>query len=66
MANGNREKKGRSSYNWFITDGDWDGDEIARRKADLFFEELGLKKDSQILLIIDDTYNEKKGKHTEG
>jgi hypothetical protein len=66
MANGNREKKGRSSYNWFITDGDWDEDEIAQRKADLFFEELALKKGSHILLIIDDTYNEKKGKHTEG
>lgn len=66
MANDNREKKARSSYNWFITDGDWDEDEIAQRKADLFFEELYLKKGSQILLIIDDTYNEKKGKHTEG
>jgi SRSO17 transposase len=31
----------------------------------LFFEELHLKKDNRILLIIDDTYNEKKGKHTE-
>ena len=66
MADDNREKKGRSSYNWFITDGDWDEDEIAQRKADLFFEELHLKEGSRILLIIDDTYNEKKGKHTEG
>ena len=66
MADDNRERKARSSYNWFITDGDWDEDEIAQRKADLFFEELCLKKGSQILLIIDDTYNEKKGKHTEG
>lgn len=49
-----------------ITNGDWDEDEIAQRKADLFFEELHLKKDNRILLIIDDTYNEKKGKHTEG
>jgi hypothetical protein len=66
MANDNKEKKGRSSYNWFITDGDWDENEIAQRKADLFFEELGLRKGDRILLIIDDTYNEKKGKHTEG
>ncbi len=66
MANGNKEKKARSSYNWFITDGDWDEDEIAQRKADLFFEELGLKEGNRILLIIDDTYNKKKGKHTEG
>lgn len=66
MANDNKKKKARSSYNWFITDGDWDEDEIAQRKADLFFEELGLKEGNRILLIIDDTYNEKKGKHTEG
>jgi hypothetical protein len=66
MADNNQEKKGRSSYNWFFTDGDWDEDEIAQRKADLFFEELHLKEGNRILLIIDDTYNEKKGKHTEG
>jgi hypothetical protein len=66
MAKDNRDKKARSSYNWFITNGDWDENEIAQRKADLFFEELGLKEGNRILLIIDDTYNEKKGKHTEG
>jgi hypothetical protein len=66
MADNNQEKKARSSYNWFFTDGDWDEDEIAQRKADLFFEELCLKEGNRILLIIDDTYNEKKGKHTEG
>ncbi len=66
MSDENKEKKGRSSYNWFITDGDWDEDEIAQRKADLFLEELCLKKGDRRLLIIDDTYNEKKGKHTEG
>ena len=66
MAKDNKDRKARSSYNWFITNGDWDEDEIAQRKADLFFEELGLKEGNRILLIIDDTYNEKKGKHTEG
>ncbi len=66
MADDNKEKKGRSSYNWFITNGDWDEEEIAQRKADLFFEELGLKEGNRILLIIDDTYNEKKGKRTDG
>jgi hypothetical protein len=66
MADDNDEKKGRSSYNWFITDGDWDEEEIAQRKADLFFEEIGIKSGDRILLIIDDTYNEKKGRHTEG
>ena len=66
MADDNKEKKGRSSYNWFITDGDWDEEEIAQRKADLFFEELRIKEGNRILLIIDDIYNEKKGRHTEG
>jgi hypothetical protein len=66
MADNNKEKKGRSSYNWFFTDGDWDEDEIAQKKADLFFEELHFHEGNRILLIIDDTYNEKKGKHTEG
>jgi hypothetical protein len=66
MAYDNRDKKGRSSYNWFITDGDWDEDEVAQRKADLFLKEIGVKKGDWILLIIDDTYNEKKGKYTEG
>ncbi len=47
MADDNKDKKGRSSYNWFITNGDWDEDEIAQRKADLFFEELCLKKDNR-------------------
>jgi hypothetical protein len=66
MANDYKEKKARSSYNWFITNGDWDEDEIAQRKADLFFEELNIKEGDRILLIIDDTYKEKKGKKTEG
>jgi len=66
MADNNKEKKRRSSYNWLFTDGDWDEDEIAQRKADLFFEELRLKEGNRILLIIYDTYNEKKGTHTEG
>lgn len=43
MANDNKEKKARSSYNWFIA-GNWDKDKIAQRKADLFFEEFDLKK----------------------
>jgi hypothetical protein len=44
MAKDNRDRKARSSYNWFVTNGIWDEDEIAQRKADLFFEELGLKE----------------------
>ena len=44
MADDNKEKKWRSSHNWFIKDGDWD-EEIAQRKADLFFEEIGIRTD---------------------
>jgi hypothetical protein len=33
MADNNKEEKGRSSYNWFFTDGDWDEDEIAGEKS---------------------------------
>jgi hypothetical protein len=40
----------RSSYNWFITDGDWDEEEIALSKADLFFEEIGIKSGDRMLL----------------
>ncbi len=66
MSNANKEKKSRSAYNWFIAEGDWDEDEIAQRKADMFFEAVHLQEGDRILLIIDDTYNEKKGKCTEG
>lgn len=66
MADDNKKKKGRSSYNWFITDGDWDEDEVAQRSADMFLEASNLKSGDMVLLIIDDTYNEKKGKKSEG
>lgn len=66
MSDANKEKKSRSAYNWFIAEGDWDENEIAQRKADMFFEAVHLQKGDRILLIIDDTYNEKKGKCTDG
>ena len=44
IAGDNNEKKGRSSYNWFITYEDWDEEEVAQRNADLFFERLASKK----------------------
>jgi SRSO17 transposase len=66
MADDNNKKKGRSSYNWFITDGDWDEDEVAQRSAYMFLEASDLKCGDMLLLIIDDTYNEKKGKKSEG
>jgi Archaeal putative transposase ISC1217 len=39
---------------------------VAQRKADQFFEALKLRSGDRVLLIIDDTYAEKKGNHTEG
>lgn len=66
MAKDRKGTKSRSSYNWFFSDAIWDENEIAQRSADLFIEALGLNTDDRILLIIDDTYNEKEGKCTEG
>jgi hypothetical protein len=60
------DKKNRSSYNWFFNNAKWDEDEIADRKAEMLFKAVGLKKGDQILFIVDDTYEEKKGNATEG
>jgi SRSO17 transposase len=64
--NNHKDKKSSSSYNWFLKDAKWDADEVAQRKAELFFSAINLKENDRLLLIIDDTYNTKKGKHTEG
>jgi hypothetical protein len=66
MSNNHKEKKSSSSYNWFLKDAKWDADKVAQRKAELFFNAINLKENDRLLLIIDDTYNKKKGKHTEG
>lgn len=59
MAGVAKGKKSRSSYNWF-SDANWDENEVAQRKVDLFIDSLCLKENDKLLLIIDDTYNEKK------
>jgi SRSO17 transposase len=66
MSNNHKDKKSSSSYNWFLKDAKCDADEVAQRKAELFFNAINLKENGRLLLIIDDTYNTKKGKHTEG
>jgi SRSO17 transposase len=66
MADCREGKKARSSYNWFFSDANWDENEVAQRKLDLFIDKLSLKDNDKILLIIDDTYNEKDGTQTEG
>jgi SRSO17 transposase len=45
MADCRKGKKARSSYNWFFSDANWDENEVAQRKVDLFIEHLSLKND---------------------
>jgi hypothetical protein len=66
MADCREGKKARSSYNWFFSDANWDENEVAQRKVDLFIDQLSLKTNDKLLLIIDDTYNEKEGTGTDG
>ena len=66
MADCSKGKKARSSYNWFLSDANWDENEVAQRKVDLFIDKLCLKDNDKILLIIDDTYKEKNGIQTDG
>jgi hypothetical protein len=66
ISNNNGAKKSLSSYNWFLNEAKWDENEVAQRNAKLFFVAAGLKIGDLLLLIIDDTYNKKKGTCTEG
>lgn len=60
------DRKARSSYNWFFNRAEWSEDELAQRKAEMFLGALDLKQGDMVLLIIDDTYVEKKGRATDG
>ena len=60
------DKKSRAAYEWFFTTAKWDEDELAQRKAELFYRLMDIKQGDKLLLIVDDTLNEKKGKATEG
>jgi SRSO17 transposase len=66
MAKDREGTKSRSSYNWFFSDAIWDENEVAQRSVDLFIEANEVSASDRILLIIDDTYNEKEGKCTDG
>ncbi len=48
MAECSKGKKARSSYNWFFSDANWDENEIAQRKVDLFIDSLCLGRESLI------------------
>jgi len=56
----------RTAYEYFFLEARWNEDEVAQRKADLFFREIGLFPGDRLLLVIDDTFVEKKGDKTEG
>lgn len=58
--------KSRTAYEYFFKDAKWDEDAVAQRKAELFFKETGLSLGDRLLLVIDDTYVEKKGDKTDG
>jgi len=59
-------KKSRTAYEYFLNQGKWRDTEVARRKAELFYDAVGIKSGDTVLLIIDDTHKEKKGKATAG
>jgi hypothetical protein len=58
--------KSRTAYEYFFIEAKWDEDAVAQRKADLFFKEAELSAGDKLLLVIDDTYVEKKGDKTDG
>lgn len=58
--------KSRTAYEYFFNEAKWDEDAVAQRKADLFFRESGLASGVNLLLVIDDTFVEKKGDKTDG
>jgi hypothetical protein len=58
--------KSRTAYEYFFNEAKWDEDAVAQRKADLFFKESGLTAGGRLLLVIDDTFREKKGDKTQG
>lgn len=58
--------KSRTAYEYFFNEAKWDEDAVAQRKAYLFFKEAGLSAGDKLLLVIDDTFVEKKGGKTDG
>ncbi len=66
MAQDRDDTKARSSYNWFFTNANWDEDEVAQKSVDLFLSTSNIKFGHRFLLILDDSFNEKKGIKTDG
>lgn len=60
------ERKSRTAYEYFFNDAKWDDVEVAQRKAEAFYDAVGLKPGDTLILAIDDTHKEKKGNKTDG
>ena len=66
IANTCENKKDYQTYRYFFEKAKWDENEIAQKKADLFFKAVGAGKRKRILIIVDDTFKKKKGENTFG
>jgi len=61
-----KDKKTYQAYSYFFNRAKWSEDEVAQKKANMFFEAIGVKSGKRILVIIDDTLEDKKGEKTFG
>jgi len=58
--------KSRTAYEYFFNEAKWDEDEMAQSMANMFFNTINIEKGKRLLLIIDDTCEDKKGTKTYG
>jgi SRSO17 transposase len=56
----------QSALNHWLTDSDWNEEELDKARKELILEELRAKRIGHGLLVIDDTLSHKSGKHIEG
>jgi len=66
IANTCKNKKDYQTYRYFFEKARWNENEVAQKKADIFFKAIGAKKGKRILIIVDDTFKKKKGENTFG
>ncbi|OIQ05809.1 MAG: hypothetical protein AUK59_02365 [Candidatus Altarchaeum sp. CG2_30_32_3053] len=66
IANVCADKKAYQTYRYFLNAAKWDENKIAQKTADVFLKKMGAENGKRVLVVIDDTYEEKKGKNTFG
>lgn len=66
IANNCEDKKNYQTYRYFFEKAKWDENEMAQKKADIFFKAIDARKGKRILIIVDNTLNKKKGVKTFG